>query len=150
MFELRDIRPEDKPLLQQFHARLSDETRYRRYHGVKGALTKGDLRYLTEVDGHQHVALVAVSDDGTFGGVARVVADGDDSELAIVVADDVQGAGVGGLLLQALLKRAREEGHHRIIFEVQADNHRALRCFQGLGARQVGIRSGVCRLVVDL
>jgi GNAT superfamily N-acetyltransferase len=137
----RDITPGDKAALRCFHARLSSETRYRRYHAAKGDLTKGDLEYLTEVDGHRHVAVVAVDAErpGELLGVARAVALDDEAreaELAIVVRDDVQHDGVGAVLVHALRRRAREAGMITLIAEVQADNHRALRFFQGQGARQ--------------
>ena len=47
---IRPIRPSDKEALQRFHARLSSDARYRRYHGLKGDLTPADLRFLTETD----------------------------------------------------------------------------------------------------
>jgi GNAT superfamily N-acetyltransferase len=140
-FLTRDITPADKPALRRFHDHLSPDTRYRRYHAAKGDLTTGDLRYLTEVDGHRHVAVVA-EDPGRPGellGVARAVAlddAGTEAELAIVVRDDNQAAGVGAVLVDALRRRAASEGMGALVAEVQADNHRALRFFQGQGARQ--------------
>lgn len=150
---LRDIRPTDKPALVSFHARLSADTRYRRYHAMKGDLTRGDLRYLTEVDGHGHVALVAEHPErpGELLGVARVVAYPDapgEAELAIVVADDVQAGGVGAALVEGLLRRAADEGYEQVVAEVQADNHRALRFFQGFGARQRAGAGHVRELVI--
>lgn len=142
MFEIRtrDITPADKPALRRFHARLSPETRFRRYHSAKGDLTKGDLRYLTEVDGHRHVAIVAERADrpGELLGVARAVAaeGSHEAELAIVVRDDMQTSGVGHVLVDALRRRADDEDLGDLVAEVQADNHRALRFFQGQGARQ--------------
>ncbi|WP_354701129.1 acetyltransferase [Paraconexibacter sp. AEG42_29] len=137
----RPITPADKAALRRFHARLSEESRYRRFHSAKDELTQGDLRYLTEVDGERHIALVAEdpSRPGDFVGVARVV-DLDngtgEAEIAVVVRDDVQAAGVGGMLVDDLRDRASEAGMGALVAEVQADNHRALRFFQGQGARQ--------------
>ena len=158
---LRDIRSTDKPALVRFHKRLSAESRYRRYHSAKGDLTTSDLRYLTEVDGHEHVALVAevdpeflegvaapvadfvgTADPSELAGVARLVTDPGhpgESEIAIVVRDDAHGHGVGIDLIEAVLERGRREGVTTALAQVQSDNHRALRLFQGLGFRQ---RSG--------
>lgn len=138
---IRDITPADKPALSRLHARLSEESRYRRFHAQKADLTKGDLRYLTEVDGHAHVALVAEdpSRPGELLGVTRAVSLDDQSgeaEIAIVVRDDVQAEGLGAVLVEAIRRRAADEGMGALIAEVQADNHRALRFFQGQGARQ--------------
>jgi ribosomal protein S18 acetylase RimI-like enzyme len=150
---LRDIRPEDKPALVAFHALLSDETRYRRYHATKGDLTKGDLRYLTEVDGRSHVALVAFDGDRPWEllGVARAIADGarpGEGELAIVVRDDQQGTGLGAILVDGLLHRVAAEGFEQVRAEVQADNHRAMRFFQGFGARQRAGAGAVRELII--
>ncbi|MDQ3631409.1 MAG: GNAT family N-acetyltransferase [Actinomycetota bacterium] len=169
---LRPIRSYDKPALVRFHQRLSDDTRYRRYHAAKGDLTTSDLRYLTEVDGHHHVALVAellppgldgadeppaagaaapqVSD---LAGVARIVEDParpGEAEIAIVVRDDAHGRGLGADLLQDVLARGHREGLHRVVAQVQGDNHRALRLFQGLGFRQRSGHGPVVELVREL
>ena len=121
---LRDIRPQDKPALTSFHARLSEDTRYRRYHSAKGDLTSRDLRYLTGIDGHHHVALVAHPDcrPDHLLGVARAVADPaapSEAEIAIVVADDVHGQGVGAELIEGVIARAAREGAGRIVAQVQ-------------------------------
>lgn len=149
---LRDINPNDKAALARLHARLSDETRFRRFHGAKGRLTLGDLRYLTEVDGVDHIALVA--DEGGTGellGVARAVRDGDEAEIAVVVRDDQQGTGLGRDLVEELLRRlARRPGLRRAVAQVQGDNHRAVLFFQALGARQRGRAGTTLDLVFDL
>lgn len=166
---LRPIRSNDKAALVRFHARLSDETRYRRYHSAKGDLTTSDLRYLTEVDGHRHLALVAEVAppelEGVAGpvadfvgsqavpelaGVARVVADPaqpGEAEIAIVVRDDAHGHGLGVDLIEGVLARARREGIRAVVAQVQADNHRALRLFQGLGFQQRSGHGPVVELV---
>lgn len=169
---LRDIRSTDKAALVRFHRHLSAETRYRRYHAAKGELTRSDLRYLTEVDGHHHVALVAeVPPPGLEGvagpvadfvgvpevpdlvGVARLVGDPEhpgEAEVAIVVRDDEHGHGVGADLIAGVLDRGRQEGMRTAVALVQADNHRALRLFQGLGFRQRSSYGPVVELVHEL
>lgn len=169
---LRDIRSNDKAALTRFHASLSGDTRYRRYHAAKGNLTTSDLRYLTEVDGHHHVALVAEIPppelDGVAGavadfvggpqvaelaGVARLVSDPGnpgEAEVAIVVRDDDQRHGLGVELIEGVLARGRQEGMRTAVAQVQADNHRALRLFQGIGFRQRAGHGPVVELVRDL
>lgn len=144
---IRDITPGDKPALRRLHARLSDESRYRRFHSAKTELSRGDLKYLTEIDGHDHVALVAEDParPGDLLGVVRAVRLGEGSgeaELAIVVRDDVQTSGLGAVLVDALRDRMDGEGIRALVAEVQGDNHRALRFFQGQGARQRQSGSG--------
>lgn len=169
---LRDIRPNDKAALTRFHQRLSADTRYRRYHAAKGDLTTSDLRRLTEVDGHHHVALVAevlpperggvagpVADSVALpevlelAGVARIVANPAhpaEGEVAIVVRDDAHGHGLGADLVEAVLARGRQEGVRTAVAQVQTDNHRALRLFQGQGFRQRSGYGPVVELVRDL
>jgi GNAT superfamily N-acetyltransferase len=149
---LRDIRPDDKPALARFHDALSEDTRYRRYHAHKGELTNSDLRFLTEVDGRSHVAVVAER-DGELVGVARGVAEGahpGEAEVAIVVRDDLQHTGVGAALVERLLPRMAAAGVDRVVAEVQADNHRAMRFFQGFGAHQRAGAGPVRELVIEL
>jgi acetyltransferase len=129
---IRSIRPDDKDALVRFHARLSADSRYRRYHGVKGDLTPADLRFLTETDGVTHVARVAVDDEGEIDAVARVVG----GEVAVVVADGRRGSGLGRTVAAAAIEAFRR--HHPagpLTAYVQPDNGRALRLFQRLGAR---------------
>ena len=155
---LRDIRSNDKAALVRFHQHLSEDTRYRRYHAAKGDLTTSDLRYLTEIDGHHHVAIVAeippleldgiagpvadfvgVPDVAELAGVARIVSDPahpGEAEVAIVVRDDIHGRGLGVDLIEGVLDRGRREGVRTVVAQVQADNHRALRLFQGMGFHQ--------------
>ena len=104
---IRPIAASDKQELQDGLHRLSDETVQRRFLVPKARFTKAELRYLTEVDGHDHVALVAESDrwPGMVVAVARYVRlddDPDTAETAIVVADALQGLGLGTLLAERL------------------------------------------------
>src|SRR3954465_14766129 len=69
---LREIRADDKALLAAGHARLSEASRLKRFLGPKPKLTASDLRYLTEVDGVNHYAVVALV-GGHIVGVARWV-----------------------------------------------------------------------------
>ena len=135
---IRPIRPSDKDALVRFHARLSPEARYRRYHGQKGDLTNADLRFLTECDGVTHVARVAVDEHGEIDAVARVI----QGEIAVVVADGRRHAGLGHRVAAAALRAFREHNPDgpAVTAYVQPDNGRALRLFERLGAR----RRGVC------
>jgi nucleotide-binding universal stress UspA family protein/GNAT superfamily N-acetyltransferase len=133
--EVRAVEPDDRAALAEGFERLSPESRYRRFFGPMPRLSARDLDYLTRVDHHDHEALVAVdavTGDGV--GVARYVRTGPDvAEPAIVVADDWQGRGVGGLLLDALAERATEEGVRRFEAPVLATNHEAIALLERLG-----------------
>jgi acetyltransferase len=130
--EIRPIRADDKALLAAGHARLSRESQRRRYLAAKPRLTAADLRYLTEIDGHDHVALVAVVADQpqVIVGVGRFVRlreDPEAAEFAIVVGDELQGQGLGGRLAELLAQRAVSEGIKRFTATTEVDNDPAQR-----------------------
>src|SRR5581483_8378240 len=97
------LTPSDAPVLAEGFARLSAESRRLRFLTAKPTLSPSELRYLTEVDGHDHEALGAVDPVSHRGvAVARFVRDDQEptrAEAAITVADDWQRRGVGKLLL---------------------------------------------------
>jgi ribosomal protein S18 acetylase RimI-like enzyme len=136
---IRPIHSTDKAALVRFHARLSPDALYRRYHGMKGELTAEELRFLTETDEVRHVARVAVDPDGEIDAVARVV----DGELAVIVADGHRSAGLGQRVAAAALRAFRDQGAGGpVTAYVQPDNGRALRLLQRLGARRRGSSPG--------
>lgn len=125
---LRLLRPTDKQLLRTGFDHLSSESRYARFFTPKTSLTDDELRYLTDIDQEDHVAIGAASErDGqeTGLGVARFIRyphRPDAAEAAIVVADDAQRKGLGRLLLRRLIAAARERGIERFRFEVLSSN----------------------------
>jgi RimJ/RimL family protein N-acetyltransferase len=137
---IRPIAAGDKQELQDGLQRLSDEAVQRRFLVPKVRFTKAELRYLTEVDGHDHVALVAESErwPGTIVAVARYVRlndDPDTAEAAIVVADELQGLGLGTLLAERLAAAATVHGVRRFTAEMLGDNRPAQRLMELLTAR---------------
>jgi RimJ/RimL family protein N-acetyltransferase len=132
---IRPIGPEDGPGLKAAYDRLSPETKYRRFLTIKPHLTEADVRYLTSIDGSDHVALVATGheDRERIIAVARFVRrreDPDTAELAIVVGDPYQGEGLGTEMLGRLADRALSSGITRFHATMLADNvpiHRMLR-----------------------
>jgi nucleotide-binding universal stress UspA family protein len=149
---IRPIEPDDREALAEGHRRLSPESQYRRFFGPKPELHERDLDYLTQVDHHDHEALVALDSVTLEGvGVARYVRTGPGvAEPAIVVADDWQGRGVARLLLDALADRAREEGIRRFDAPVLASNTEAIRVMERLGRTTVRPQGREVELRVDL
>src|SRR2546425_13125765 len=84
---LRHIRPTDAEALREGFNRLSVESRYRRFFSGISELSDETLRYLTEVDGKDHVAIVATSTSPDLKheagyGVARFVRRSDEPDVA--------------------------------------------------------------------
>jgi RimJ/RimL family protein N-acetyltransferase len=142
---LRPVRSEDKAALSEAFARLSDESRYQRFLSPMPELRPMDLVYLTEVDHHDHEALVAFGLDGAAVGVARYVrraSQPEAAEFAITVADDWQRRGLGTLLIERLRARARAEGVRRFEASVLASNHEMLGLLERLGTFRVRRSAG--------
>jgi GNAT superfamily N-acetyltransferase len=104
----------DRERLLRGFDRLSPESRYRRFLMPMPELSEPLIRYLTEIDHHDHEAMIALDEQTGEGiGVARYVRDPDRSEVAevaVTVIDDWQRRGVGTVLLEVISARAREEG----------------------------------------
>ena len=104
----------DRDLLLRGFARLSKESRYRRFLAPKLELSEANIHYLTEIDHHDHEAMIALDEATGEGiGVARYVRNSerpDAAEVAVTVIDDWQGRGLGTLLLEVICARAREDG----------------------------------------
>jgi len=122
---IRPVRPEDGPLLTDGFARLSARSRRSRFFTGKVRLSEAEVRYLTNIDHHDHEALCAVSRDGRGVGVARYIRDRDETasaEVAVTVVDEWQGRGLGGKLLALLSNRARAAGITRFTAVTAAGN----------------------------
>jgi GNAT superfamily N-acetyltransferase len=137
---VRHIRPSDAPELKRGFDRLSPTSRYRRFLAGVSSLTETQLKYLTDVDGEDHVALVATILDGEreIGlGVARFVRVVDEphvAEAAITVTDDAQRRGIGKLLAMTLARAAQERGIDRFRGEIHADNAAVRQLLEDVGA----------------
>ena len=135
---IRPIRYDDKWLLQAELKSLSDRSVQRRFLGPKPRYTRSELRYLTEVDGRNHMALVAeapLRPGRRIIGVARYVRDRDDphkAEVAIEVVDHLQRRGLGSALVEELGRRARTRGISRFTATMGSDNVPAQKLFKKL------------------
>jgi RimJ/RimL family protein N-acetyltransferase/nucleotide-binding universal stress UspA family protein len=132
---VRPIETGDREALARAFERLSPQSRYRRFFSPVSQLSERQLDYLTDIDHHDHEALVALPEEGGDPvAVARYVrVEGDVAEPAIVVADDWQGRGVASRLLDVLADRAREERITSFVAPVLSENRAAIRLFEGLG-----------------
>ena len=130
---LRPIRPDDAPALQEFHARLSEQTRYFRFFGAYPVIPPRDLERFTNVDHDRRVAIVAVLGDDLVGVARYEGLTPDTAEVAFVIEDAHQGRGLGPVLLEHLAAAARERGITRFDADVLPDNRRMLRVFLDAG-----------------
>jgi protein lysine acetyltransferase len=125
---IRPIRADDKRMLENGLRHLSEESVQRRFLTPKSSFSRAELRYLTEVDGRDHVALVVeypaepVRRLIAVGRFVRLKDDPQAAEVAVVVADDWQGRRVGSTLAELLAERAREVGIRRFTATMAGDN----------------------------
>ena len=128
--EIRPLAPTDRTALAEAFARLSEQTRRRRFGGMAARLGERDLDRLTDIDHHRHEALAAIAPGtGSVIGVARYIALPDDpeaAEVAVAVDDGWQGRGIGRRLIRELVDRARAEGVTRLLAYVSIDNRPVL------------------------
>lgn len=154
---LRTIRADDKALLSAGFHRLSPQSRYLRFHGVKTELTDAELRYLTEVDGVHHFAIGAVREVGGEEeglGIARLVELAGEpgvAEAAITVLDEMQGKGIGTILFQRLVAAGAERGIARVRCLVLGSNQAMQDLLTRMpGTTRVSVESGVVTIEIEL
>jgi RimJ/RimL family protein N-acetyltransferase len=153
---VRPIRPDDKKLLAEGVSHLSETSLYQRFLGAKRELTEQELRYLTEIDFHDHVAFVAVRPEApdVLVGVGRWVRsprDAEVAEIAFVVSDELQRQGLGTVLGGALAGAARERGVRRFVATMLPHNLAAHRLFARVAQlRETTTGGGLDELVGEL
>jgi RimJ/RimL family protein N-acetyltransferase len=153
--EIRALRPEDRAGLIAAVARSSPETLYRRFFAVKRHFTEPEVEFFLHVDFINHVALVAVVDEGgqrvIAGGTRYVVVEPGKAEVAFAVVDQYQGQGLGRALMHHLSAIARRARIKQLIAEVLPDNIPMLKVFEKSGFR-VRVRSepGVVHVSIPL
>ena len=126
----RPLRASDRAKLLTGFERLSPDSRYRRFFSATPRLTTRMLDRLFDVDGRDRVAIGA--EQLRFGwfpgpglGVARFTRLPEArnvAEMAISIVDEMQGRGLGTLLLLELSAAARAHGITRFAAWVQPDN----------------------------
>ena len=130
---IRPIRPEDEPVMAEFHHTLSDRTVYLRYFASLSLRTRIAHERLLRIcfgDYEREMVLVAESRDAQSGarsilGVGRLNRlrnHSDEAEVAVLVADQYQNQGLGLELLRRIAHVAREEKLTRLISEMLTDN----------------------------
>ncbi|WP_405165681.1 GNAT family N-acetyltransferase [Nocardia sp. NBC_01499] len=142
---LRPITPDDADSLQEFHAALSDRTRYLRYFGPYPRISPKDLYRTTHVDYHDRVGLVlvlgtAIVAVGRYESLDRVGRRS--AEVAFVVADGHQGRGLGSILLEHLAGAAAENKIETFVAEVLAENTTMVTVFRDAGYQVERSRDG--------
>jgi acetyltransferase len=151
---LRPLVAEDRERIRSAFDRLSPESRYRRFFVSLRELNDGLLDLLTDIDHDNHEAIVAAEPRSEeILGVARYVripGEPERAEASVAVVDDWQGRGLGRVLLEHLVGRARESGVSRFVAFVQAENRRAVEVLSHLGPTASSFQGDVVELDIEL
>jgi GNAT superfamily N-acetyltransferase len=134
--EIRTLRPNDRADLISAVGRTSDRSLYRRFFGLKRSFTDQEAAYFVNVDFVNHVALVALIDEGRpviAGGGRYIVVQPGQAEVAFAVVDEYQGHGIGGALMRHLTSIACAAGLRTFIAEVLPENSPMLQLFKRSG-----------------
>ena len=154
LIRLRPLGPEDRAGLTALFDRLSPESRHRRFLSPKRHLTLRELAYFTDIDHVRHEAFAAVSRcDGSIVGVGRYVHVADRpgvAAVAVAVADDLQGMGIGTALARHTVRRARANGFALLTATTLWTNRPARALLRGLEFHACGSDGGVIELELEL
>lgn len=149
---IRPIVPADATALQAFVKNMSTESSYFRFFRVKRQLEPEELEEFTQLDYSEQMAFVAIV-DGELGGVGRYSAKGCPdgvAEAAFTVADELQGKGIGTLLVYRISAYARAHDIKGFRAHLLADNHAMMRVFRNAGfAMRREVDQGVYTVEID-
>lgn len=148
---VRPLLPEDRERLEEGFERLSAQSRYQRFMTPLDTLPEHYADYLTDIDYQTHFAVVAgVEDPVRFSieglGIARFIALTDvenEAELAITIADDAQGRGLGVLLMDLLLRAAKERGFVALRAEILPTNIGMQKLVKRFGGTRISVQDGL-------
>lgn len=138
-FQLRPIRPEDEPLLQDMLAHCHpDDIRLRFFTPIRRMSHEMAARF-SQIDYNREMAFVAVArgEDGVpaIHGTVHITADPDNvqAEYGVLVRSDMKGKGLGYALMTAIIGYARERGIGCIVGDVLRENTTMLSMAETLG-----------------
>jgi acetyltransferase len=156
---LRPIRPEDEAQHLAFLARLDPEDIRMRVFYSRRSIKHTELARLTQIDYEREMAFVAVAAkpkdaaaEQTLG-VVRAIADPDNiaAEFGIIIRSDLKGGGLGRILMDKMIRYARDKGTQRLVGTVIAENKAMLELARELGFVQSAVEPGQpCEVVLEL
>jgi acetyltransferase len=158
-FTLRPIRPDDEPLMVDFHHQLSETSVYMRFFlPLKLDFRVSHERLFTKcfIDYDREIGLVAeyTDEEGArrMAGIARLIRKHSDNsaEVAFLVADKFQNRGLGTHLLGTTIEIARKEGISTLEGATLSDNFNMKDMFIKAGFRFAPPEDGVATAELHL
>jgi len=157
---IRPIRPEDEPLMVNFHHTLSERSVYMRYFHMLSLSRRVEHDRLTRIcfiDYDRETALVVEHTDPATGGkeilgVGRLskLRGVRGAEVAIIISDQFQRKGLGTELLNRLLQISRDEKLDFVAAEILRENPEMQRMVEKVGFSLEGNDESTLRAVFNL
>src|SRR5215471_423811 len=140
---VRAVLPDDGEALERFLRNLSEESRVFRFFTAINDMSWAAERFV-DVDYHDRHSLVALRGDAgeIVGHGYYALEQPGQAEVALAVADSVQGMGLGTILLGHLAAAAAAAGITTFTAKVMPENHRMLTVFRESGF-PVNVRSSL-------
>jgi protein lysine acetyltransferase len=141
VIRIEPLRRGDRSAVTGLFARLSPESRLRRFLSPKPSLSDREVTFLADVGHIERAAMAAVDPhDGSIIGIARYVEHHDwpgVADTAVAVADAMQRRGIGTALMNRLIACAHANGFHLLTATTLWENRpaRALMRTTGFHAR---------------
>jgi len=135
---IRPVRADDADRIRDFLNASSEDSRYKRFQKWVRAPSDNLVDFLTCIDYDRHLALVCTAARGggeEIVGEARYVAlpDGKSCDFGVLIEDSWRKTGIAGLLMEALIRAAKDRGFETMESIVLAKNAAMLRFAHALG-----------------
>jgi L-amino acid N-acyltransferase YncA len=154
VIRIAPLRRGDRSAVTGLFARLSAESRLRRFLSPKSSLSDREVTFLADVERIEHAAMTAVDvRDGSVLGIARYVELRERpgvADTAVAVADDVQRRGIGTALMQQLIACARANGFHLLTATTLWENRSARALMRTTGFQARGSSGAEIELALEL
>ncbi|HEU4909131.1 MAG TPA: GNAT family N-acetyltransferase, partial [Propionibacteriaceae bacterium] len=122
---VRPVSERDTDALTALYTRASPRSRYLRFFTAGISIDREVERLVTSSD--DHVALVAEHNRLAVGVASYDILNSTQAEIALLIDDAWQGAGIGSLLIEHLAATGRKAGIHELVGDVLATNVTMLR-----------------------
>jgi acetyltransferase len=153
---IRPMRPEDASGLIRMFNHLSREDIRLRFFAPIAELSPRQLARFTQLDYDREMAFVLEAPEGASKGeilaTMRLAADPDnrEAEFASLVRSDMQGRGIGRLMMNRLIEYARQRGIGVIFGDVLEDNRKMRAFVHEMGFAVTGYGPGIVRATLKL
>ena len=148
---IRSARPDDFDTVRDLHEKMSPDSLYLRFFSLSPKAAEREARRICREPGPDHAALLSFLDSRLIGCGSYESPIPGTAEVAFTIADDMHNRGVGTLLLEHLISRARNQGLHAFTATTLSENSAMLRVFADAGLQaQRTLADGVYDLTFPL